>query len=161
MPGGCVGEIHGRTSALASPWGPQGWRQTLPRVCQSLGRPPRSWGAEVLEAGWSWVQGGHERSRRGPEHQAGQGAPREHGSQGQGGWVKNAASHLPGSLPSCLARTGGEGGWWAPGTDCTAGGLRPDLVLLLSCVGREPRPTFHAPVFYLCCPGSGAVREAW
>ena len=36
----------------------------------------------------------------------------------------------------------------------------PDLAPLLSPIGREPRPAFHAPVFYLCCPGSGAVREA-
>lgn len=142
------------------PWppygGPQGWRQTLRRVCQSLGDLLGLGEQRYWRQGWTGVQGGHERPRR-----AGQGAPRDHGSQGQGGWVKNEASHLTGNLTSCLARTGGEGGWWAPGTDGTAGGLRPDLVLLLSCVGREPRPTFHAPVFYLCCPGSGAVREAW
>lgn len=41
-----------------------------------------------------------------------------------------------------------------------AGQHRADTVLLLSCVGREPWSSFHAPVFYLCCPGSGAVREA-
>lgn len=34
------------------------------------------------------------------------------------------------------------------------------LLLLSPCVGREPWPTFYAPVFYLCCPGSGIVWQA-
>lgn len=93
-------------------------------------------------------------------------APRvQGGCEGQGGALgtrqpwghRSLEARRPGASTGLRAGLGtrrADRGWGAGRAE------PPDLAPLLSRVGREPRPAFHAPVFYLCCPGSGAVREA-
>lgn len=120
-------------SGLGLTVGTQGWRQALRReASEALG-----WRSRVVLRG-----GGHE----GPRWGAGWG-----GSGGQEGWKGRV------KLLKCLCGT-----WQPLGTLGTEPpwAEAPDLLCFSLRVGREPRAPFHAPVFYLCCPGSGALRAA-
>lgn len=150
------------------PWGPRGWRQAPCRVHRGPRDAPgalksrvaagsgvcgpgcrggvRRAGTEVGVRGGFGCRTGQEPlgvtaptpGGMGPE----QGSKAVSGSP-WGMWVRAARWGARRQVPS---------GW----------GLRRPLIsfCFFPCVGREPRPTFHAPVFYLCCPGGGAVWEA-